>query len=67
MRMNEGSFDRWLRVLVGLVLIALVFMGPKSPWGWVGLLPLITGVTGFCPVYAMFGWSTCPRSSQGAT
>lgn len=56
---NEGIVDRTLRVLVGLAGIALVFFGPKTPWGWIGLLPLLTGLAGTCPVYTLFGWRTC--------
>ncbi len=58
--MNEGKADRALRVIVGAVLIGLVFVGPKTPWGWVGLVPLVTGLVGTCPLYTMFGWRTCP-------
>jgi hypothetical protein len=57
---NECATDRLLRVLVGLALIAIVFVGPQTPWGWLGLIPLITGVVGFCPVYRLFGINTCP-------
>jgi hypothetical protein len=57
---NEGKVDRVLRVIVGAVLISLVFAGPKSAWGWIGLVPLVTGLAGTCPVYTMFGWRTCP-------
>ncbi|MBA3069491.1 MAG: DUF2892 domain-containing protein [Hyphomonas sp.] len=57
---NEGTIDRALRVIVGLVLISLVFVGPKAVWGWVGLVPLITGLVGTCPVYSLLGISTCP-------
>ncbi len=57
---NEGTLDRTLRVLVGLVGLSLVFFGPKSAWGWIGLLPLLTGLLGSCPLYTLFGWSTCP-------
>lgn len=57
---NEGMIDRALRVLVGLVLIAIVFVGPKTAWGWVGLVPLLTGLVGFCPAYRLLGISTCP-------
>lgn len=46
---NEGKIDRLLRVLVGLGLLALVFVRSKTPWRWVGLVPLLTGVFGFCP------------------
>lgn len=60
MTKNEGTVDRVLRVLVGLALIALVFFGPKTAWGWVGLVPLLTGLVGFCPLYRLFGINTCP-------
>jgi hypothetical protein len=56
---NEGAFDRIIRVIVGFAIISLVFVGPQSPWGWLGLVPLITGLVGFCPAYALFGVSTC--------
>lgn len=56
---NEGSVDRLVRVIVGLVLLALVFVGPKTPLGWIGIVPLLTGVIGFCPAYRIFGISTC--------
>jgi hypothetical protein len=58
---NEGAVDRTLRVLVGLAGIGLVFFGPRTPLGWIGLLPLVTGLIGTCPLYTLFGWSTCPR------
>lgn len=57
---NEGNVDRLLRVIVGLGLLALVFVGPKTPFGWIGLVPLLTGVVGFCPAYRLFGFNTCP-------
>jgi len=57
---NEGTIDRALRVLVGIVLLALVFVGPQTPWGWIGLVPLLTGLVGFCPLYAAPGIKTCP-------
>ncbi|MFN3910929.1 DUF2892 domain-containing protein [Hyphomonas sp.] len=57
---NEGTIDRALRVIAGLVLISLVFVGPKVIWGWVGLVPLLTGLIGSCPVYSLLGINTCP-------
>ncbi len=51
MKPNVGRVDRAVRVVVGLVLIALVFTGPRTPWGWLGLLPLATGLAGICPLY----------------
>lgn len=60
MTINEGVLDRGIRVVVGIILIALVFVGPKISWGWIGLLPLITGIVGICPAYSLFGIKTCP-------
>lgn len=56
---NEGKVDRGLRVVVGLALLSLVFVGPQSAWGWVGLIPLLTGLVGFCPLYSILGFNTC--------
>ena len=61
---NEHTMDRVLRVGLGVALIALVFVGPQTPWGWLGLIPLITGLIGSCPVYTVLGVSTC--SMKGA-
>lgn len=58
---NVGSADRILRIVLGLVLIALVFVGPKTPWGWVGIVPLVTGLFRTCPLFSLFGMSTCRR------
>lgn len=63
LKTNEGTIDRFLRVTLGVVLIALVFVGPKTPWGWLGIVPLATGLLGSCPVYSIFGISTCPVKS----
>ena len=57
---NEGTLDRTLRVIAGAALISLVFVGPQTAWGWVGLVPLITGLLGNCPVYSLLGISACP-------
>lgn len=59
MARNEGTLDRALRVILGLVLIALVFVGPQTPWGWIGLMPLLTGLVGMCPLYSVLGINTC--------
>lgn len=56
---NEGTIDRALRVVVGLAVLSLVFVGPQTAWGWVGLVPLATGLIGFCPLYAILGINTC--------
>lgn len=57
---NEGSIDRALRVVVGLAVLSLVFVGPETAWGWAGLVPLATGLAGFCPLYSILGINTCP-------
>ncbi len=57
---NENGLDRALRIVVGVALLALVFVGPQSYWGLVGLVPLATGLLGSCPLYTLFGISTCP-------
>lgn len=62
MSRNEGTIDRALRIILGLVLLALVFVGPATPWGWIGLVPLLTGLIGYCPLYGLFGFRTCPLS-----
>lgn len=59
MPINEGRLDRIIRVIAGAAIISLVFVGPQSPWGWLGVVPLLTGLVGFCPAYALFGVNTC--------
>ncbi|MGB5683209.1 MAG: DUF2892 domain-containing protein, partial [Polyangiales bacterium] len=56
---NEHTADRVIRVLAGIALLSLVWIGPQTPWGWVGLVPLVTGLVGSCPIYRLFGISTC--------
>jgi hypothetical protein len=56
---NEGKVDRILRVVLGAALIALVFVGPQTAWGWLGVVPLVTGLIGNCPVYSLLGINTC--------
>lgn len=62
MSRNEGTIDRVVRVLVGLVLLSLVFIGPHTWLGLLGVVPLVTGLVGFCPLYQAFGLRT--RSSK---
>lgn len=59
MSRNEGTIDRALRIIVGLGLIALTQVGPQTPWGWIGVVPLLTGLVGFCPAYTLLGINTC--------
>jgi hypothetical protein len=60
LKSNEGKLDRASRIVVGAVILSLAFTGPHSPWGYLGLIPLVTGLTGICPLYALVGISTCP-------
>jgi hypothetical protein len=64
MPINEGTADRVLRVILGLAILSLAFVGPRTPWGYLGLVPLLTGVVGLCPLYTIFGFSTCPAKSK---
>lgn len=56
---NEHTVERVVRVVLGVGLLSLVWMGPQTPWGWFGLVPLLTGLVGSCPLYRMFRISTC--------
>lgn len=58
MNPNEGSVDRVIRVLLGSVLLSLFFFGPHTWLGLLGIVPLLTGIAGFCPLYRVFGLST---------
>jgi hypothetical protein len=60
-RLNVGNLDRALRVLLGLVLIALAASGKVGAWGYIGLVPLLTGAVAMCPLYSLFGISTTSR------
>ena len=61
MKTNMGKTDRILRAILGIGLISLGFVGPQTPWGWIGVIPLITALVGWCPAYLPFGISTCPK------
>lgn len=61
---NEGTVDRVIRVILGLGLLSLIFVGPKTLWGLVGLVPLLTGLLGRCPLYTLLGIKTCPISPK---
>lgn len=65
MKSNVGGVDRVLRIVAGLVLIALTLTGTIGLWGWIGLVPLATAALGFCPLYAVLGFSSCPVKSTG--
>jgi hypothetical protein len=59
MKANIGTLDRILRIVAGLVLIALAATGTVGWWGWLGIVPLATGLFRFCPVYTLLGINTC--------
>ena len=61
MSANVGTIERILRIVVGLGLIAIVFVGTQTNWGWFGVIPLLTGLIGWCPPYALLGINTCGR------
>ena len=60
MKSNAGSIDRILRIVAGLVLLGLTLTGNIGVWGWVGIVPLATGLLGWCPAYTLLGINTCP-------
>ena len=62
MKQNVHNIERVVRVVVGLAIVSLVFIGPQSNWGWLGLIPVATGLLGWCPPYAMLGISTCKKA-----
>ena len=64
MKTNEGMIDRALRVAAGLLLLALVFTGTIGVWGWIGVVPLLTGAIGWCPLYTVLGLNTCPMQKS---
>lgn len=66
MRVNEASWDRGLRIVLGLTLLSLTVVGPHTMWGLVGIVPLATGILGYCPVYQILGLSTCPLPAKDA-
>jgi len=58
---NLGTVDRLVRVAMGGALISMVYYGPHTPWGWLGLIPLATSVLCFCPIYGVLGFKTCKK------
>lgn len=63
MKINEAGWDRALRVALGLALLSLTVVGPQTWLGLLGLVPLATGVVGFCPLYRLLGVSTCAAAA----
>ena len=61
---NTGTIDRALRVVGGILILSLAFVGPKTPWAYLGAIPLLTGLLGSCPVYTLLGLNTCPMKGR---
>jgi len=64
MKANVGGIDKILRIVVGLVLVTLAATGMVGLWGWIGVVPLVTGLVGWCPLYPLLGMSTCPMKKD---
>ena len=64
MKLNVGGIDRILRIIAGLALIGATLSGMIGVWGWIGVVPLVTGLFKFCPLYTMLGMNTCPMDSK---
>jgi hypothetical protein len=62
MTCNVGKTERVIRVLAGLGILSLVFIGPQTVWAWIGAVPLLTGLIGYCPAYSLIGFNTCKTS-----
>ena len=60
MKANVGGIDKILRIIVGIVLIGLSALGTIGAWGWIGIVPLLTGLFGWCPFYPLLGINSCP-------
>ena len=64
MKANVGGMDRIMRIAAGLILIGLALAGQIGAWGWIGIVPLLTGIFKFCPAYMLLGIKTCPMKKQ---
>lgn len=64
MKTNEGGIDRVVRIVAGLLLLGLMATGSIGWWGWLGIVPLATGLIGWCPAYTLLGLNTCPMKSK---
>jgi len=63
MEKNIGTADRTIRVVVGLIVVSLAFWGPKTPWAYLGVIPIFTGIFGKCGLYTLVGINTCKRAA----
>jgi hypothetical protein len=62
---NEHPVERVIRVLAGIGILSLTVIGPQTPWGYLGIIPIVTGLAGTCPLYTIFGFSTCKGKATG--
>jgi hypothetical protein len=67
MTINEGVLDRTLRVILGLAILSLTVVGPKTLWGLIGIAPVLTGAIGLCPLYTLIGVTTCSKEQKSPT
>lgn len=67
MERNIGDVERVVRVVAGLLILSLVFVGPKSLWGLIGIMPILTGLSGWCPPYSLLGINTCRTKGDKAS
>lgn len=67
MKKNIGSTDMIIRLVLGLFIVSLIFWGPKTLWGLIGLVPIITGLVGYCPLYPLLGINTCRVKQKEST
>lgn len=63
MKKNIGTLDRVIRIVAGLAILSLAFIGPQTAWAYLGLVPLLTGLIGWCPPYAVLGINTCGQKA----
>jgi len=64
MKANVGSIDRAIRIIAGVILITLAATNIFAPWGWIGVIPLFTGIFKYCPIYPLLGMNTCPMEKK---
>lgn len=62
MKKNIGTLDAIIRIILGIIILSLIFVGPKSLWGLIGLVPLLTGIFRYCPLYPIVGINTCCKN-----
>lgn len=66
MNPNVGTVDKVVRIVIGVGLISLVFVGPQTPWGWIGIIPIATALVSWCPLYKIIGVNTCGAKKSEA-